>query len=70
MMGLGGFCDAESVSPVRSNIAYLCDLQTAFIWLFRARWTAVIDLDLIDSFSMVENTTNPSEPSMLETSDA
>ena len=36
-MGLGGFRDAESVSPVRSNIACLCDLQTAFMWLLRAR---------------------------------
>ena len=32
-----GFRDAESVSPVRSNIACLCDLQTAFLWLLRAR---------------------------------
>ena len=33
----GGFRDAESVLPVRSNIACLCDLQIAFIWLLRAR---------------------------------
>ena len=59
MMGLGGFRDAKSVSPVRSNIACLCDLQAAFMWLLKARWMAVIDLDLIDSFSMVENTPQP-----------
>ena len=70
MMGLGFFGDAESVSPVRSNIACLCDLQTAFMWLLRARWTAVIDLNLIDSFSMVDNIPNPNEPSTLEASDA
>ena len=29
--GLRGFRDAESVSPVRSNIACLCDLQTVFM---------------------------------------
>ena len=62
-----GFCDAESVSPVKSNIACLCDLQTAFTLLLRARWMAVIDLDLIDSFSMVENTP---QPITLEASDA
>ena len=55
----GRFRDAESVTPVRSNIACLFDLQTAFMWLLRARWTAVIDLDLIDSFSMIENTPQP-----------
>ena len=70
MMGLGVFHDAESVSPVRSNIACLCDLQTAFMLLLKARWMAVIDLYLIDSFSMVENTPNPSEPITLEASDA
>ena len=59
MMGLGGFHDAKSVSPVRSNIACLCDLQTAFMWLLRAKGTAVIDLNLIDSFSMVVNTPQP-----------
>ena len=58
-MGLGGFHDAKSVSPVRSNIACLCDLQTTFMWLLRAKGTAVIDLNLIDSFSMVENTPQP-----------
>ena len=58
-MGLGGLRDAESASPVRSNIACPCDLQTAFMWPLRARWTVVIDLDLIDSFSMVENTPQP-----------
>ena len=47
-----GLCDVETVSPVRSNISCLCDLQ---MWLLRARWMAVIDLDLIDSFSTVEN---------------
>ena len=69
MMGLGGFADAESLSLVRSNIACLSDLQMAFMWLLRPSWTAVIDLNLIDSFSMVENTPNPSEPSTLEASD-
>ena len=29
------------------------------MWLLRARWTAVIDFNLIDSFSMVENTPQP-----------
>ena len=28
-------------------------------WLLKARWAAVINLDLIDSFSMVENTPQP-----------
>ena len=59
MMGLGGFRDAESVSPVTSNITCICDCQTAYKWLLRARWTAVIDLDLIDSFSIVENASQP-----------
>ena len=36
-MSLGGFHDATSVLPVRSNIACLCDLQTALMWLLRAR---------------------------------
>ena len=66
-MGLG---DAESVSPVRSNIACSCDLQTAFMWLLRARWTAVIDLNLIDSFSMVENIPQPEWTQHAEASDA
>ena len=60
MMGLGVFfCDAENVLPVRSSTACLCDLQTSFMWQLRARWTAVIDLDLTDSFSMAENTPQP-----------
>jgi len=62
--------DAESVMPVRSSIACLCDLQMALMWLLRARRTAVINLDLIDRFSMVENTPNPSESITLEASDA
>ena len=56
MLGLGGFCDAESVFPISSNLACLCDLQMAFMWLLR---TAVTDLDLIDNFSTVENTPQP-----------
>ena len=70
MMDLGRVQDAGSVSPVRSNIVCFCDLQTAFMWLLRARWMAVIDLDPIDSFSVVKNNPNLSEPSMLEASDA
>ena len=35
--GFSFFCDAESVSSVRSNNACLCDLQTAFMLPFRAR---------------------------------
>ena len=66
MMGLGGFRDAKSVSSVRSNIACLCDLQATFMWLLKARGMAVINLDLIDSFSMVEN---PPQPITLEASD-
>ena len=50
MMGLGGVCDAENISPVRSSTACLCGLQSSFMWRLRARWMAVIDLDLTDSF--------------------
>ena len=59
LMDLGGFYDTESISTVRSNFARFCDSQTAFMWLLRARWTVVINLELIDSFSMVENTPQP-----------
>ena len=56
LMGLGGFHDTESVSTVRGNFS---DFLTAFIWLFRARWTAVMYFDLIYCFSIVENTPSP-----------
>ena len=57
-IGLGEFHDAETVSPVSSNITCLCDFQTALTWMLRARWLAVINLDLID-ISMVENSPQP-----------
>ena len=35
---------------------WFCVFQTAFMWLLKARWMVVIDFDLRNSFSMVENT--------------
>lgn len=42
---------------------------TTFMGLLRARWKTIIDLDQMDSFSMVKNTPNPSDPSKLDEND-
>ena len=62
----GFFVMLKSVLLVRSNIACLCDLQMAFMWLLRARWMAMIEIDSFKNWLKISPTrVNPARYKLL-----